>query len=212
MSTTLTYTSNTTLAFTSSLTASVVCIGAGGHGSPTGNGGSGGAYAATTKILTGSFTIVVGLATATDGGKSTFTSASVIICSAPGGKQDGTITHQTALLTGSTALYYGGHGSPDFVGYGSYNGSGGGAAGSSVGNGNDGQSAYYSTAEAPALGGASTGAGAGGSGSFYYAGARFNFVADATVGTSPGGGGGGAYDYGIDRSASGADGVVIVTF
>lgn len=220
MSTTLTYLTNGTLSLTASKAVTIVCVGAGGRGSIAGNGGSGGGYAKTIVTLpSGSYPIVVGQATATDGGLSSFTSASVVICKAPGGKQDGTITHQTALLTGSV-LGYGGHGCPDFLGYGSYNGSGGGEAGTGVGaiNGAGGQSAYYSTATAPAAGGASdgvngvAGAGAGGSGAYYYAGAGVNQVRSAGNGAFPGGGGGGSYDYGTNSSGAGANGVVYVTY
>lgn len=220
MSTTLTYTSNGTLALTASVSVSITCVGAGGHGSNAGNGGSGGAFASITKTLqSGSYPIVVGLATSTNGGNSYVSSASVIVCRAPGGNQDGTITHQTALLTGSV-VGYGGHGCPDFKGYASYNGSGGGEAGVGVGalNGADGQSAFYSTRENAAVGGASVGvrgvagAGAGGSGAFYYAGANVNQVFPAGNGTFPGGGGGGSYDYGNDSSGAGANGVVYITY
>lgn len=221
MSTTLTYLTNGTLSLTASKAVTIVCVGAGGAGSRTGNGGSGGAYAKTIKTLqSGSYSIVVGAATATDGGLSSFTSASVVICKAPGGKQDGTITHQTALLTGSSVVGYGGHGCPDFLGYASYNGSGGGEAGTGVGalNGADGQSAYYSTSTSPAAGGASggvngtVGAGAGGSGGYYYAGAGVNQVFPAGNGAFPGGGGGGSYDYGTFSPGTGANGVVYVTY
>lgn len=221
MSTTLTYLTNGTLSLTASKAVTIVCVGAGGHGSSTGNGGSGGGYAKTVKTLqSGSYPVVVGLATSTDGGLSSFTSASVVICQAPGGKQDGTISHQTALLIGSSVVGYGGHGCPDFLGYASYNGSGGGEAGTGVNaiNGSDGQSAYYSTPTSPAAGGASdgvngvTGAGAGGAGGYYYAGAGVNRVVPAESGVFPGGGGGGSYDYGTDSSGGGANGVVYVTY
>lgn len=218
---TFTYTSNGTFALTSSVSATIVCVGAGGHGSNTGNGGSGGAYAKTVRTLqSGSYPVVVGLATATDGGNSSVTSASVIICRAPGGKRDGTIAHQTALLTGSTVVGYGGQGCPDFLGYASYNGSGGGEAGTGVGayNGKDGESGFYSTGVSPAAGGSSTGVngtsgnGAGGAGAYYYAGAGVNQVFPAGNGAFPGGGGGGSYDYGTDNSGNGAHGAVYISY
>lgn len=221
MSITQLFTTSGTFNLTSSVLVTITCVGAGGHGSITGNGGSGGAYAVTRKTLqSGSYTVTVGQATSTDGGDSYFTSASVIICRAPGGKNDGTITHQTALLTGSEAIGYGGHGSPDFQGYASYNGSGGGECGTGIGDGNgqDGQSAYYSTATSPARGGASVGfegnvgQGAGGVGSFYYAGANVSQIFPAGNGEFPGGGGGGAYDYGRDSSGGGAGGLVRVVY
>lgn len=221
MSLTLTYTSNGTFAVTQSVSATIVCVGAGGHGSNTGNGGSGGAYAKTIRTLqSGSYPVFVGLATSTDGGNSYVTSASVVVCRAPGGKKDGSITHQTALLTGSAVVGYGGHGCPDFLGYACYNGSGGGEAGTGVGtyNGQDGESAFYSTETSGARGGASagvngtSGTGAGGTGAYYYAGAGTNQVFPAGNGSFPGGGGGGSFDYGNDTSGAGANGVVYITY
>ena len=124
---TTTYTSNGTFHVTgSSLAVTMSCVGAGGHGSSTGNGGSGGAYARSHRTLyTGSYSVYVGQVTTTDGGNSYILSGSnnIVIIRAPGGKKDGTIDHQEALLTGSVYAYYGGHGSPDFLGYSSYNGS-----------------------------------------------------------------------------------------
>jgi len=131
---TTTYTSNGTFHVTgSSLAVTMSCVGAGGNGSSAGNGGSGGAYAQSYRTLyTGSYAVYVGQATATDGGNSYILSGSnnIVIIRAPGGKQDGTIDHQETLLTGSKYAYYGGRGCPDFLGYSSYNGSGGGQAGS----------------------------------------------------------------------------------
>lgn len=211
---TTTYTSNGTLVLVAPTAVTMSAVGAGGHGSDTGNGGSGGAYAQTRATLNaGTYTVVVGKATASDGGNSYILSGSgnVVILRAPGGKKDGTITHQAALLTGSHYTYYGGHGSPDFQGYASYNGSGGGQAGSINGNGQDGQSALFSKETSAALGGSSYGGvGAGGNGAFYDAGPAYNGIVSAAAGTFPGGGGGGSYDYGVDSSGAGADGVVIV--
>ena len=221
MSTTITYLTNGTLSLTASKEVIIVCVGAGGHGSRTGNGGSGGAYAKTIATLpSGSYPVVVGAATATDGGYSSVTSASIVICKAPGGNKDGTIAHQTALLTGSSVVGYGGHGYPDFLGYSSYNGSGGGEAGTGVNaiNGADGTSAYYSTPTSPADGGASSGVngvvgtGAGGAGAYYYAGGGVNQVRSAENGAFPGGGGGGSYDYGTNSAGAGANGVVYITY
>ena len=157
--------------------------------------------------------ITVGQATGSDGGDTYIKSGNVIICRAPGGKRDGTIAHQAALLVGSASMTYGGQGSPDFVGYGSYNGAGGGSAGWASGSGADGQSAFTSTRLSGALGGvAQGGAGNGGSGAFLNGGPAVNFVEPATVGAAPGGGGGGSYDYGADTSAAGAVGAVTLTF
>lgn len=210
---TTTYTSNGTFTTLVPLAVTMSAVGAGGRGSSTGNGGSGGAYAQTYRtLLSGSYTVVVGQATATDGGHTYIASASgQILLRAPGGKQDGTITHQTALLTGSKYAYYGGQGCPDFQGYASYNGSGGGQAGSINGNGQDGQSAFYSTGTTPAAGGnAYGGVSAGGNGAFYYAGPAVNQVFAAGAGTFPGGGGGGSYDYGQNSNGGGANGVLII--
>lgn len=214
---TTTFTSNGTFHVTaSSLAVTMSCVGAGGHGSSTGNGGSGGAYAQSYRTLyTGSYSVYVGQATANDGGNSYVLSGSnnVVIIRAPGGKQDGTIDHQATFLTGSKYAYYGGHGCPDFLGYASYNGSGGGQAGSINGNGQDGQSAFMSTTSSPASGGyAYGGIGAGGNGAYYRAGSTANGVISATDGIYPGGGGGGSYDYGNDSSGVGANGNVIITF
>lgn len=210
---TTTYTSNSTFVAATSTPVTMSAVGAGGHGSNFGNGGSGGAYAQSYRtLLPGTYTIVVGQATSADGGHSYVASASgQILLRAPGGKLDGTIDHQEALLTGSRYAYYGGHGSPDFQGYASYNGSGGGQAGSVNGNGEDGDSAFFSTATTPAAGGnAYDGTGAGGGGAYYYAGPAKNGVISAEDGTFPGGGGGGSFDYGNDTSGAGANGVVII--
>jgi hypothetical protein len=214
---TTTYTSNGTFHVTgSSLAVTMSCVGAGGNGSSAGNGGSGGAYAQSYRTLyTGSYAVYVGQATATDGGNSYILSGSnnIVIIRAPGGKQDGTIDHQETLLTGSKYAYYGGRGCPDFLGYSSYNGSGGGQAGSIDGNGQDGQSAFFSTTSAPASGGyAYSGAGAGGDGAYYRAGSTTNGVIAATAGTIPGGGGGGSYDYGTNTSGTGAGGIVTIAY
>lgn len=210
---TTTYTSNGTFVAAASTPVTMSAVGAGGHGSNSGNGGSGGAYAQSYRtLLPGTYTVVVGKATATDGGHSYVASASgQILLRAPGGKYDGTIDHQQTLLTGSKYTYYGGHGSPDFQGYASYNGSGGGQAGSINGNGQDGQSAFNSTTDAGAPGGrAYDGTGAGGAGAYYYAGSSTNGVISAINGGFPGGGGGGSYDYGRDSSGPAADGVVTI--
>jgi len=210
---TYTYTSNTTFSVTGSTPATMSAVGAGGHGSISGNGGSGGAYAeAYVTLLSGSYTVVVGQATSTDGGHSYIASSSgQILLRAPGGKMDGTIDDQATLLTGSKYAYYGGRGSSDFQGYASYNGSGGGQAGSINGNGENGQSGFYSTGETPASGGSAyNGVGAGGDGAYYYAGADTNVVKTGQDGTFPGGAGGGSFDYGANSAGSGANGVVIV--
>jgi len=216
MATTLTYTSNSTLSVTASfISASVQCWGAGGHGGLTGVGGSGGAYASSSIVfLTGSYPIYVGQATSTDGGNSYITSGStnVVVIRAAGGKQDGTISHQASLNTGSIK-YLGGAGSSDFNEYASYNGSGGGGAAGSSGNGSAGKSASTSDFYNGASGGAAgTGGGNGGSGAYYYSGAGVNQVYGASAGAAPGGGGGGGYDYGTSNSGGGANGKIIIRF
>lgn len=210
---TTTYTSNGTFVAASETPVTMSAVGAGGRGNSRGNGGSGGAYAQSYRtLLPGTYTVVVGKATTADGGNSYIASASgQILLRAPGGKQDGTIDHQTALLTGSKYVYYGGNGSPDFQGYASYNGSGGGQAGSINGNGQDGFSAFFASTTTPARGGSLyDGTGSGGDGAFYYAGPTSNKVISAKNGTFPGGGGGGSYDYGTDSAGSGADGIVTI--
>ena len=152
------FTSSTTLNLTSSKSILIECFGAGGRGSKTGNGGSGGAYSAVTKTLgSGSYLIGVGKNDYNGYGKGGDTwfksgSANVIICQAGGGNQDGTISNQLTYATGSTK-YYGGTGCPDYTGYASYNGSGGGGGAGNGGNGQDGQSAFFSTAVSASLGG-----------------------------------------------------------
>jgi hypothetical protein len=216
------FTSSTTLNLTSSKSVLIECFGAGGRGSKTGNGGSGGAYSAVTKTLgSGSYLIGVGKNDYNgygNGGDTWFKSGSldVIICQAGGGNQDGTITHQITYATGSTK-YYGGTGCPDYTGYASYNGSGGGGGAGNGGNGQDGQSAFFSTTVSASLGGTGSwingdGTGNGGNGGFYYAGANVNGVFQPETGSYPGGGGGGAYDYGAETEAAGGDGVLYLTY
>ena len=210
---TTTFTSNGTFITTASLAVTMSAVGAGGAGSITGNGGSGGSYAeAYTTLLSGSYTVVVGQATSTDGGISYVASGSgKVLLRAPGGKQDGSIAHQDTLLTGSRYATYGGYGSNDFQGYSSYNGSGGGGAGGQTGNGENGASAFFSTPNAPASGGlGNTTSGNGGNGAFYYAGASVNGVISAGAGVFPGGGGGGSYDYGASSAGAGANGKIII--
>ena len=210
---TTTFTSNGTFIATASLAVTMSAVGAGGAGSITGNGGSGGSYAeAYATLLSGSYTIVVGQATTTDGGNSYIASGSgKVLLRAPGGKQDGSVAHQETLLTGSKYATYGGYGSNDFQGYSSYNGSGGGGAGGQTGNGGNGQSAFFSTPNAPASGGlGNTASGNGGAGAFYYAGAATNRVVSAQDGVFPGGGGGGSYDYGASTAGAGANGKIII--
>lgn len=134
-----------TYTFTSSVLLSgvaIACWGAGGNGSPTGNGGSGGAWCTQTADLkSGSYTVVVGARNYDgfgNGGDSYFVSASVIICRAPGGKIDGTTNHQTALMTGSFKIK-GGRGGAAGANSGGSGGCGGHFTGlSSAGDGTDG--------------------------------------------------------------------------
>lgn len=209
---TTTFTSNGTFVTLTALAVTMSAVGAGGAGSTGGSGGSGGSYAESYRTLkSGSYTIVVGQATATDGGNSYIVSGSgEILLRAPGGKQDGSIAHQEVLLTGSKYAYYGGY-SADFQGYASYNGSGGGGGGGQTGNGGNGTSAFFSTPNTPASGGLGNAtSGNGGAGAFYNAGASLNGVIPAAAGVFPGGGGGGSYDYGASTAGSGANGVVTI--
>lgn len=200
---------------TGSTTASIECWGAGGHGNKNGTGGSGGAYASKMVILSsGSYTIVVGQATATDGGQTYVSSSNGALVVAAGGKMDGTVSHQLAASSGST-VYVGGVGGANFTGYSAYNGGGGGGCAGQNGNGQDGQSGFYSTADAPASGGRYNNTGVerfGGNGAFYYAGPGVNQVYAASTGSMPGCGGGGGYDYpqGGDSSAAGGAGYVTI--
>lgn len=214
--------SSTTLNLTASATVVIECFGAGGRGSKNGNGGSGGAYSRVTKALeSGSYLIGVGKNDYNgygNGGDTWFKSGSlgVIICQAGGGRQDGTIDWQVSQATGST-IYYGGYGSPDFMGYASYNGSAGGGGAGNGGNGQSGQSAFFSTEFTAAIGGtgswiAGDGTGNGGNGGFYYSGANVNKVHPPKTGSYPGGGGGGAYDYGAETETAGGDGVLFLTY
>ncbi len=205
---------------TSSVFASVICYGAGGHGHRSGTGGSGGAYAQSlTDILLVSGSklhIVVGKATSTDGGTSSFSvDDGPIIVQAAGGKCDGTVAHQTSLTTGSWKISIGGLGGGMASGYSNHNGGGGGGGGGYLGDGASGQSGNYAGRSRPARGGLLNNVDStsyGGSGSYYESGARQNLVVSAGNGATPACGGGGGYDYpdGRDTSGSGGDGVVIV--
>lgn len=200
---------------TSSVSASIECWGAGGHGNRNGTGGSGGAYAAKMfTIRSGSYKIVVGSGAIADGGSSSFYSGSDLIVAAAGGKMDGTVTHQLAASTGST-IYVGGVGGANFEGYSADCGGGGGGCAGALGNGEAGQSGFYAQPTAPASGGLYNNTGAtanGGNGAYYYAGAGVNQIFPATTGDVPGCGGGGGYDYpeGSDSSAAGGDGYVSI--
>jgi hypothetical protein len=216
MANTYTFLSSGTLVLTESKAVTIECYGAGGRGSKTGNGGSGGAYSKLIKTLTGSFLVGVGKNDYNgygNGGDTWFKSgsANVIICQAGGGRQDGTIDWQLSAATGSTK-YYGGYGSADFQGYASYNGSGGGGGAGPTGNGANGQSAFYSTGGSPATGGLGNTTGNGGDGAYYYAGPCVNGVITAKDGAFPGGGGGGTFDYGPATEALGGNGVCYVTY
>jgi hypothetical protein len=219
MATTKTFLSSGTFVLTGShlgQSVTIECYGAGGRGSKLGNGGAGGGYSkAIVTLPTGSYSVGVGENDFNgygNGGDTWFKSGSnnIIICQAGGGNQDGTIDNQLTSATGST-VYYGGHGCPDFKGYSSYNGSGGGGGASSTANGQNGQSAYYSTEYTPASGGYSVAGGNGGAGGFYYAGAGANRVVVPKAGKFPGGGGGGAYDYGTAFEAFGGNGACYIT-
>ena len=216
MATTFTFLSSGTFGLTASAACTIECYGAGGRGSKTGNGGSGGAYSKVIKTLgSGSYLVGVGQNDYNgygNGGDTWFKSgsANVIICQAGGGRQDGTIDWQLPQATGSTK-YYGGYGSSDFQGYASYNGGGGGGGAGPTGNGQTGQSAFFSTDTAAASGGLGNTTGKGGNGSFYYAGAATNGIIAAKNGTFPGGGGGGTFDYGPATEALGGAGVCYVT-
>ncbi len=200
---------------TGSTSASIECWGAGAHGKSDGTGGSGGAYASKLFVLpSGSYLIVVGTGSATDGGQSYISGSMGRIVIAAGGKQDGTVAHQVAASSGST-IYTGGLGGTNFTGYGNQNGAGGGGCAGQYGNGEDGQSGYYATMERGAPGGRYNNAGVdrfGGDGAFYYAGAGVNRIVPASTGSIPGCGGGGGYDYpaNTDNSAMGGDGMVSV--
>lgn len=216
MATTFTFLSSGTFGLTASAACTIECYGAGGRGSKTGNGGSGGAYSKVVKTLgSGSYLVGVGQNDYNgygQGGDTWFKSgsANVVICQAGGGRQDGTIDWQLVQATGSTK-YYGGYGASDFMGYASYNGGGGGGSGGPTGHGGSGQSAFFSTDSFPATGGLGNTTGHGGSGSYYYAGAGRNGVISAKDGIFPGGGGGGTFDYGPATEALGGAGVCYVT-
>jgi hypothetical protein len=217
MATTITFLSSGTFSLTASKSCTIECYGAGGRGSKTGNGGSGGAYSKLIKTLgSGSYLVGVGQNDYNgygNGGDTWFKSGSadVIICQAGGGRQDGTTDWQLTQATGSTK-YYGGLGSADYQGYSSYNGSGGGGGAGPTGNGKDGQSAYLSTPYEAAAGGLGNTTGNGGSGGYYYAGANVNRIVSPSKGSFPGGGGGGAYDYGAQIESLGGNGVCYVTY
>jgi hypothetical protein len=216
MATTTTFLSSGTFTLASQKSVTIECYGAGGRGSKTGNGGSGGAYSSKTITLNaGDYLVGIGKNDYNgygNGGDTWFKSGShdVIICQAGGGRQDGTIDWQLTQATGSVK-YYGGYGSPDFQGYASYNGSGGGGGAGPTGNGANGQSAFFSTVATAAAGGAGNTTGKGGNGGWYCAGPSTNGAIAPSAGSFPGGGGGGAFDYGPVTETVGGDGVCYVT-
>lgn len=216
MATTTTFLSSGTFTLVSPATVTIQCYGAGGRGSKTGNGGSGGAYSSRAIALNaGAYLVGVGKNDYNgygNGGDTWVKSGSldVIICQAGGGNQDGSIANQLTAATGSTK-YYGGYGSSDFQGYASYNGGGGGGGAGPTGNGANGQSAFFSTSNVAAAGGAGNTTGKGGNGGFYYAAAATNGVISPSAGSFPGGGGGGAFDYGTADEALGGDGACYIT-
>ena len=200
----------------------IECWGAGGHGSSTGNGGSGGTYAATSSILnTGSFKVIVGTATSTDGAASSVTGSGIILVKAAGGKQDGTLPSVASSI--GSVINLGGAGGVNSVGYASYDGSGGGGAGGATGAGAAGSSTsvvdpkllvsfYYRDSEGANGGSGNSSGGTGGRGAYYESSVGPKGIRSASPGSVPGGGGGGSYDYGLDSSAAGANGKVVITF
>ena len=222
MSTILTLLSSTTFQYTGSGDSGsgsvrIQCWGAGGHGSHSGVGGSGGAYAEDTIILqAGNYFVNVGIPDIyfeSTNIQDTFISSSdgTILVRAPGGNNDGTIDDQYSLLTGSIQ-FFGGR-SPVS------NNSGGGSSAGPTANGVDGQDGRYSTDISGAQGApAVPGGGCGGESAYYNSGAGRNQVYYAQGGGFPGGGGGGDYS-GYDRTdgttltgAQGGSGQVILTF
>ena len=224
---TITFLTSSAWVFSASAGSGSVTIeawGAGGHGRSTGGGGSGGAYSVTSSIIlnTGSFQIVIGAPTTTDGGETYVTASGLLRVRAAGGKQDGTTSHQAAINTGSTS-YIGGAGGVDSTGYSSYNGAGGGGSGAAGGTGYAGSndpivddtllsSFYYRNSPACPGGDAESGGGEGAAGAYYQSGVGPLGVIAAESGSVPGGGGGGSYDYGTDTSGHGGGGKVVITY
>ena len=189
----------------------IQCWGAGGHGSYSGLGGSGGAYSESTLVLDpGTYNVTVGIADLYSEDPSVqdtyFSSDSNDLVIAGGGSNDGTIDYQRSISTGSIQFFGGVSPTSDASG-------GGGSAGSTS-NGAPGANSFLATTTSGAPGGQSpTDGGNGGAGAFYYAGAGVNQVYSAQGGSFPGGGGGGNYSSaGKDFSAPGANGQVIITF
>jgi hypothetical protein len=227
MATTTFYKSGT-FSVTGSTSIGVSCWGAGGNGNSNGKGGSGGAYAAKTlTIQSGSYTVDVGQVNADifgNGGASSFTSASVIVVRAGGGRSDGTITGQSSLNTGSTK-YTGGIGGTFAENYGNYGGAGGGSAAGGIGNGAAGANGSDTGASFPQFGhsltgslgasGAASGGGNGGNAAYYYAGTDSRLI-NATNGDVPGGGGGGGYSgetrVSVKTEGFGGSGMVTVSW
>jgi hypothetical protein len=216
---TFNFTTSAVWAFTGSAgqtacTAAFDVFGAGGHGGPDGTGGSGGGYAGRGDINAGIiiqsgsiFHICVGQAGVADGGTSSIaTSSGYVFVRAPGGKQNGSISHQATLLTGSVT-YVGGTGGENYTGYSNYSGGGGGSRADYAANGVAGQSGFYATRLSGAPGGKVPNAMPfyAGSGSFYKAGANTNYIVSAGSGAM-GCGGGGGYDYPVGTDSSGAAG------
>ena len=232
-----TYLASASLTITSSVTASIQCWGAGGHGNTNGTGGSGAAFASSSiGLVAGStYFIYVGKTTSGDGAPSSFGTGSVTLVKAPGGYVDGTVSKQLSLLTGSIRSQ-GGQGGVPVPGI--VHGGGGGSSGHpNSANGSDGAAnativgASYSTAgmhpnqshtatnprvnpENPPAGGAAptSGSGNGGTGAWYDSSTRSIFY-PATAGSVPGGGGGGhAKNNATDISAPGGNGMIIITY
>lgn len=226
MSTTLTYTADSTFHVTaSSVSTAISCWGAGGSGNANGQGGSGGAYAASTITLpSGAYSLYVGQPNydgAGNGGNTYFVSASIIRVRAAGGRSDGTVSHQATLNTGS-AKSLGGLGG--VVNSGDYNGSGGGAAGGGSGAGDAGHINTGAGASFEQFGNSVTGSsgglgsvgggGNGGEGAYYRATTISGLIA-GKPGSLPGGGGGGGYSgesNPLDTTGAGGGGYITLTF
>lgn len=224
---TITFLTSSTWVYSASAGSGSVTIeawGAGGHGRANGGGGSGGAYAVTSSIIlnTGSFQVVIGAPTATDGGVTFVTASLLLRVRAAGGKLDGTVSHQAAINTGSTK-YVGGLGGTDSTGYSNYNGAGGGSSGGSGGPGYPGASypisdekllsSFYYRNSPGSPGGVPSGSGAAGAaGAYYRSGVGPTGVSAAVSASAGGGGGGGGYDYGVDTSGHGGIGKVVITY
>lgn len=205
--TTVTYTSSSTITFPHGVTnVTVECWGAGGRGatrtsSGRGAGGGGGAYSMSVVPVTYGTTYTINVGTGSNntsaGGDSWFDSSTTVM--AKGGNSCG--NNSTTGATGGSA--FASVGSTKYNGGNGANASGSltGGGGSSAGSGNNGNGGLLNAGGIPPFEG-----GAGGDGTS-------SSNANGFDGNAPGGGGGGARrTSGTRNGGTGGDGMVRITY